>query len=155
MPHCIVGRPINSRQEQQLCCPPTPPASLVMFPHQPFIRPNTLQRCPHSCLAITRLSTCPSVRLIWSFRFDFAGIFQLFTQLSPPIAIRVSQARHFTGASDWEITSAHKSYSRCLLGAVSAGLSDFVILESKDFLVQPGLRTMADSSTKTIEKKLK
>lgn len=128
-PHCIVGRPINSWQQQQLC---PPPPQRIMFPHEPSIRPNTLQWCPTAvwgALTIKHLSVCPSVWWFW-FSNLLSADFSSGTPWSsaPTTIIQVRQFREITGASNCEITCVYRIYSRC-----SLGLPESVIPEYTDF----------------------
>lgn len=161
MPHCIVGRPINSWQEQQQLCWP-PPASLVMFPHQPSIRPNTLQWCPQLSEGLWLSNTCLSVCLIRSFHFDLPGLIDF-----PAVALQPAlPPSPFTSASpDCEITCIYRNYSNCLslavflvyLNLLSLNPQILSLTRARDLGSTVGSSEYlnTDSSTKTPEKNLK
>lgn len=109
------------------CAPPP----RVMFPHEPSIRPNTLQWCPTAvwgALTIKHLSVCPSVWWFW-FSNLLSADFSSGTPWSsaPTTIIQVRQFREITGAANCEITCVYRNYSHCFLG-----LPESVILEYTD-----------------------
>lgn len=128
MPHCIVGRPINSWQEQQqLCCPHSftcnVPSSALYQAQYPAVMPTAVW----GALAIKHLSVCLSDS---EFPLWFAVI-DWFSSGTPsasftPIAIHVSESRLWDHLYLQEL-------QQLFVNSCFPGLFEFVILESTDF----------------------